>query len=407
MRAQGPPHPRAYAWLVVAVLWPVVMLNYLDRQMLATVRVSVRADIPSIASDRDFGMLMAVFLWVYALLSPLGGFLADKFSRRWAVIGSLFVWSAATYLTGLAESYRQMLGCRALMGLSEAFYFPAALSLIADYHPGHTRSRAVGVHQSGLYAGLALGGIGGYIAQSSSWRNCFTWFGAAGMGYALILLLFLRDPPPAGGDAAGPPVTLRDTLRALGRLPAFWLLAVYFTLPAIAVWATRNWLPTYLADTFRLREGPAGLSATGYIQLASFAGVLLGGMAADAWRRVTPRGYVYTSALGTLLLAPALLGLGGSWSLTAAIAFMLLFGLGWGLFDCNNMPILCQIVRPEHWATGYGLLNLASISVGAGVTVVLGWMHDRGASFSAAFAICAALALFSAGLILRIPLRDS
>lgn len=169
-----------YAWAVVALLWPVVMLNYLDRQMVSTIRASIRADIPSIASDQEFGTLMAVFMWVYACLSPLGGFIADRFNRRWTVIGSLFVWSAVTWLTGHATTYSQLLSFRALMGISEAFYMPAALALIADFHAGGTCARAVGGHQSGIYAGLALGGLGGYIAQTSSWRNCFTCSASVG-----------------------------------------------------------------------------------------------------------------------------------------------------------------------------------------------------------------------------------
>ncbi len=398
----------AYAWAVVALLWPVAMLNYLDRQMVSTVRASIRADIPSITSDQDFGTLMAVFMWVYAFLSPVGGFVADKFNRRWTVIGSLGVWSAVTWLTGQATTYSQMLSFRALMGISEAFYIPAALALIADFHAGGTRARAVGIHQSGIYAGLALGGIGGYIAQASSWRNCFTWFGVTGLIYSVVLMLALRDATGAGAEA-GPgknSVTLGETLRALWLKPAFWILVIYFTLPAIAGWVTKNWLPTYLADTFQLKEGPAGLSATGYIQLASFAGVLLGGAIADAWMRVTPRGRIYTSALGVFLLVPALLGLGWAWSLGAAIGFMVLFGIGWGFFDCNNMPILCQIARPEHRATGYGCMNFVSISVGAGATVLLGWMRDHGVKFSVAFAASAAVALLSAGLILLVRPRS-
>ena len=397
-----------YAWAVVALLWPVAMLNYLDRQMVATIRASIRADIPSIANDQDFGTLIAVFMWVYAFLSPVGGFIADKFNRRWTIIGSLFVWSAVTWLTGHAQTYSQMLCFRALMGISEAFYIPAALALIADFHTGGTRARAVGIHQSGIYAGLALGGIGGYIAQSSSWRNCFTWFGAAGVIYAMVLILALRDAPKENENtSAKKSVTVAETFRALWMQPAFWILVVYFTLPAIAGWVTKNWLPTYLADTFHLQEGPAGLSATGYIQIASFIGVVFGGVVADWWMSKTVRGRIYTSALGVLLLVPALLGLGYAWSLDAAIAFMILFGFGWGFFDCNNMPILCQIARPEHRATGYGFMNLVSISVGAGAPVALGWMRDHGIKFSVAFAVSAAVALVSAGLILLVKPRTA
>jgi MFS family permease len=198
------------------------------------------------------------------------------------------------------------------------------------------------------------------------------------------------------------PVTIPATLRALWSQPAFWILIVYFTLPAIAGWVTKNWLPTFLADTFNLKQGPAGLSATGYIQLASLGGVFLGGMVAGGWMRKTSRGRIYTSALGVFLLVPALLALGYAWALPVAIAAMILFGIGWGFFDCNNMPILCQIARPEHRATGYGFMNLVSISVGAGATVLLGWMRDHGIKFSMAFAGSAAVALLGALLILQV-----
>jgi MFS transporter, Spinster family, sphingosine-1-phosphate transporter len=403
---RAPINLSGYAWAVVALLWPVAMLNYLDRQMVSSIRSSIRADIPSIANDQDFGTLMAVFMWVYAFLSPVGGYIADKFNRRRTVIASLFVWSAVTWATGHAHTYSQMLAFRATMGISEAFYIPAALALITDFHTGSTRAKAVGIHQSGIYVGLALGGVGGYIAQTSSWRNCFTWFGLAGVIYALVLIAALRDAPnsqTASGTKKN--VTVIETVVALWSKPAFWILVIYFTLPAIAGWVTKNWLPTFLADTFNLKEGPAGLSATGYIQIASFIGVLLGGVVADWWMRRTARGRIFTSALGVLLLVPALLGLGYAWSLSAAIAFMILFGLGWGFFDCNNMPILCQITRPEHRATGYGFMNLVSISVGAAATVALGWMRDQHIKFSVAFAISAAVALLSAALILLVKPR--
>jgi MFS transporter, Spinster family, sphingosine-1-phosphate transporter len=398
----------AYAWAVVVLLWPVAMLNYLDRQMVSTIRSSIRADIPSIVSDQDFGTLVAVFMWVYAGLSPIGGFLADKFNRRWMVVGSLLVWSAVTWATGHATTYAQMLSCRALMGISEAFYIPAALALIADFHTGNTRARAIGIHQSGIYAGLTLGGIGGYIADHSSWRNCFTWFGAAGVIYAIVLMLTLKDAPKASPNSAkGSSTSLAAMAKALFLQPAFWILVVYFTLPAVAGWVTKNWLPTYLADTFQLKQGPAGLSATGYIQIASFVGVLLGGIIADIWIRKTNRGRILTSALGVVFLVPALLGLGFAWSLGAAIAFMILFGIGWGFYDCNNMPILCQLAPPEHRATGYGIMNFVSFSVGGAATVALGWMRDHNIKFSVAFAGSAAIALLSAALILLVKPRTT
>jgi len=396
-----------FAWVVVLFLWPVAMLNYLDRQMISTIRASIRADIPSIANDAQFGVLMALFLWIYAFLSPIGGFIADRFNRRWTVIGSLFAWSLMTWLTGHAQTYDQMKICRALMGISEAFYIPAALALIADFHPGNTRAKAIGIHQTGIYAGLMLGGIGGYIAQMSSWRHCFTWFGIAGIVYAIILAFVLRDAPrnecvSEERSAATEKITLGETLKSLFIQPAFWIMVVYFTLPAIAGWITKNWLPTFFADVFHLKEGAAGVTATFYIQFASLIGVVVGGILADRWMRRNNRGRIFTSSLGVFLCVPALLGLALAGDLPLAIICLCLFGIGWGFFDCNNMPILCQIAAPQYRATGYGFMNFISISVGAGATVILGWMRDNGISFGLAFAIAAALALLSAVLILLV-----
>jgi MFS transporter, Spinster family, sphingosine-1-phosphate transporter len=394
-----------YAWIVVLMLWPVATLNYLDRMMVATMRSSIRADIPTIANDADFGLLMALFLWVYALLSPVGGYLADRFNRRWAVILSLFIWSAVTWMTGHAKTFEQMAWARGLMGLSEACYMPAALALIAELHGPATRSRAIGVHLSGVYMGQALGGLGGYIADTSTWRNAFYWFGAAGVAYAFILLLFLRDSKQSVAEGSrqkqASPVTVGATLKGLLGVGSFLILVLYFTLPAMPGWAVKSWLPTHLATAFNLKQGPAGMSATGYVTMASFAGVLIGGAIADWWmRKGGIRGRIYTSALGTALCVPALLLLGFAPSLPVALIGMVMFGLGFGIFDCNNMPILCQLVRPEYRATGYGIMNMVSISTGAGVTWAMGAMRDRGISLSIAFTLSAIVAAIGALSIL-------
>lgn len=397
-----------YPWAVVAMLFPVALLNYLDRMMVATMRTSIRADIPTIANDAQFGVLMALFMWVYAAFSPVGGLLADRFSRRWLIIASLFIWSLMTFMTGFAHTFTQMAWTRALMGLSEAFYIPAGLSLIADYHQGPTRSRAVGIHMAGIYAGQALGGVGGYIADNSSWRNAFWWFGAIGICYAMVLLAALKESRAGESQQKVPSEeVVADTLQALFGTGSFLILLVYFTLPAIGGWAIKNWLPTFLAHEFNLNQGPAGLSATGYVTLASFAGVLLGGVLADRATRSTIRGRIYVSALGIGLCVPALFGLGHLNSMGMAIGCMILFGVGFGFYDSNNMPILCQIVGPQYRATGYGIMNMVSIGTGAVATVALGAMRDHGISLAVAFTMLAGVTAISVFLIFFVRPRQS
>lgn len=399
-----PPHPphRRTAWLIVALLVPVALLNYLDRQMLAAMKSSMMDDIPDIATRANWGLALGAFKWVYAALSPVGGYVADRISRRHVIAASLFVWSAVTWGTGQVETLGQLVAARAIMGISEAFYIPAALALITDYHFGETRSRAVGLHQMGIYAGVIIGGFAGYVADSPDygWRWAFGACGAIGVLYSAPLFLLLRNPPRWGAiDRAGSPVSsIRDLFGNVG----FVLLVLYFTLPALAGWVVRDWMPDILKEQFGIGQGKAGVSAVLYVQLGSLAGVGIGGWLADAWMRRSPRGRIFVSALGTSFFLPALFGVGNAGTLATAIAFLVLFGVGWGFFDCNNMPILCQIVRPELRATGYGFMNLVSISCGGFADWGFGALRDRNVPLNAIFGVFAGVALLSVAIVLMI-----
>jgi len=397
-----------YPWVAVALLFPVAVLNYLDRQLFATMKQSIVAGVPDIVTDARFGELMAVFLFVYGIFSPIGGYLADRFNRRWLIITSLAIWSAITWFTGHAQNYEQLWWARALMGLSEACYIPAALALIADYHGSSTRSRAVGLHQAGIYCGIILGGFGGYIADSShGWRAGFVWFGLAGVLYAAVLLAFLKNAPASGAPAnGGERVGIISSLRGLLGAGAFVLLVLYFTLPAMPGWVVKSWMPALLAETFHLGQGQAGISATLWVTLASLGGVLLGGVIADRWMQHSPRGRIYTSAIGMVVCIPALFGIGYAPSLGVAVAFLILYGVGFGFFDTNNMPILCQIVGPKLRATGYGIMNMVSIIVGGFAVTRVGAMRDAGAAPSAIFSICAVAAAVAVVLVLLIRPRQ-
>jgi MFS family permease len=396
------------AWLIVVLLMPVALLNYLDRQMLASMQTSVMASIPSLgqAANREelWGIMLGQFKWVYAVFSLVGGYLADRFSRRLTICASLFVWSAITCWTGQVTTYNELLWARSLMGISEAFYIPAALALIADYHTGTTRSRAVGLHQLAIYLGVIGGGFGGYVAAAPSlgWRFAFTACGAFGMLYAVPLVLLLRD---AATSAERPAVLRSSPVGAVGELLAnrsFFLLVLYFTLPAIAGWVVRDWMPSILKKQFDMGQGPAGVAATLSWQVAAILGVVAGGWLADRWMRSDKRGRIYVSALGMSLIVPAIFGVGNAGSLAVAVTFLSLFGIGWGFFDCNNMPILSQIVRPQLRATGYGIMNFVSISFGGLADWSFGVLRDRQVALNVIFGGFAGLALLSVVLVLLI-----
>ena len=191
------------AWVLVGLLWAVAVLNYLDRQLLVNMARPIKSDLG--IADARFGLFSSTFLWVYGFCSPVAGYLADRVGRRPIILASLLVWSGATLLTGFVTSFEEMLIARALLGVSEAFYMPAAVALIVDRHATGTRSRATGLHLSGVYVGSVLGGLGGWVAESQGWRFGFVLFGSVGVAYALFLIVVLRV-----GEEPTPPAPLPE-----------------------------------------------------------------------------------------------------------------------------------------------------------------------------------------------------
>jgi MFS transporter, ACS family, D-galactonate transporter len=397
-----------YPWVVVGLLWVVALLNYIDRQMLATMKQLMMIDIVELETAANFGRLMAVFLWIYALMSPLSGIIADRLNRKWLIVGSLFVWSGVTLLMGYAQTFNQLYALRAVMGISEAFYVPAGLALIADYHQGKTRSIAVGVHMTGIYLGQAFGGFGVTIADQFSWQSTFHIFGLVGVLYSIVLMLFLKEHKTYIIDSESRPLgkELKEMFRGAGVLLgslSFWVILFYFSAPSLPGWATKNWLPTLFASVLHMDMKDAGPLATITIALSALVGVLVGGFLSDRWVQRNLRGRIYTGAIGLALTIPAVLLLGFGHSFIAIWSGALCFGFGFGMFDVNNMPILCQFAAPRYRATGYGLMNMAGISAGALITTFLGQSADSGnLSRDIAFlAIFVAVALVLQLLLLR------
>lgn len=396
-----------YPWVVVGLLWVVALLNYMDRQMLSTMQEAMKADIAELNKAEAFGALMAVFLWIYGFMSPVAGMIADRLSRKWLVIGSLFVWSAVTFLMGYANSFKVLYGLRALMGISEALYIPSALSLIADWYQGKSRSLATGVHMTGLYVGQAIGGFGATVAAMFSWRSTFHWFGIIGIIYSAVLMVALKENPnhaveiqkPAGEKPSGKTNLFKGFSIVLSNW-AFWVILFYFAAPSLPGWATKNWLPTLFSESLGIPMSEAGPISTITIAVASFIGVLAGGVMSDRWVQKNIRGRIYTGAIGLGMTIPALMLLGFGHELIAVVGAGLLFGVGYGIFDANNMPILCQFVSAKYRGTAYGIMNMTGVFAGAAVTQVLGKWTDGGnlglgfALLSIVVAVAVALQLY-------------
>ena len=373
---------QAYPWIVVALLWVVALLNYMDRQMLSTMRPSIQGDIIELKSATSFGYLMAIFLWIYGFMSPVAGMLADRINRKWLIVVSLFVWSGVTFMMGYAQTYQQLYWLRAIMGVSEALYIPAGLSLIADYHSSKTRSLAVGIHMTGLYMGQALGGFGATIPARFSWHSAFHYLGMIGIVYSIVLIFFLREKkaPAVENDRiqTGNGSSLFKGLAVLFTNISFWVILFYFAIPSLPGWGVKNWLPTLFAENLDIDMSRAGPLSTITIAASSFLGVIFGGILSDRWVQKNLRGRLYTSAIGLGLTIPALLFIGFGHSIFHVISAAFCFGFGYGMFDANNMPILCQFVSSKYRATAYGMMNMIGVFAGAFITDLLGRSTDAG-----------------------------
>ncbi|MDB5003646.1 MAG: transporter [Mucilaginibacter sp.] len=402
-----------YPWAIVGILWLVAFLNYFDRNLIASMRDPIAAEFK--LTDAQFGLLTTVFLLSYGILSPLGGYLADKYGRKRIIVFSVCVWSAVTLWTGFVSSFPEMLVARVIMGISEACYIPAGLAMIADYHKGKTRSLATGLHMSGLYAGQAFGGVGGYMSILWGWRYGFQMIGLFGVVYGIILIYFLHDNKNKRGDetvSTNPEIVAEErlglfqTIKMLVSEKSFLVLLFYFCMLGIVNWMIYGWLPTFLKEHFTLGLGKAGLSATGYVQIGSFMGVLLGGIVADRWFRTNKRSRLYMIVIGFTLGGPFLFLMASTHVFTIAVVAMIIYGLARGINDSNLMPILCQVIDGKYIATGYGFLNFLSTIIGGIMVYIGGMMMDAHISLAIIYEVSAVFMVIAAWSLLRIKISS-
>ena len=356
--------------------------------MLSTMKEAMSHSIPELEKAETFGNLMAAFMWIYGLMSPFAGAIADRMNRKWLIVASLFVWSSVTLLMGFTHDFSTLYILRMVMGLSEAMYIPAALALIADFHTGKSRSLAIGVHMTGLYVGQALGGFGAMLSHHLSWENTFIYFGLFGALYALVLATFLHETDAQLERIKNGAKTnesqsngLNNVVQSFGKILSsvpFWGMLIFFTATSLPGWATKNWLPTLFEQNLHLNMQVAGPISTATIALSSFIGVFVGGAISDRWVRTNVKGRVYTSAMGLGMMAPALAFLGFGSSYWSVIGGGFLFGFGLGFFDTNNMPILCQFFSSRYRSTAYGVMNMSGVIAGGYITKMLGKSTDAG-----------------------------
>jgi len=387
-------------WYVLALLFVVAILNYLDRTMIATMRSSIVDSISM--TDAQFGLLTSVFSWVYGAFCPIAGYLADRYKKTYLIIGSLFVWSLVTMLTGYVTTYEQLFYARALMGISEAFFIPAALSILMDSHKNE--GLAIGILFSGEMLGQSFGFLGGRIAENHSWNEAFFIFGIVGIAYAVFLIFTLKEKQIVAlrekkkamlaelnaANVSGldtekvkkeanidePKPSIGATLKALFSKWSYFYLLLIYPLPTIVSWMAMGWLPTYYQETFNLSQSVAGEFATVYLYPASILGLLLGGFLSDKWQKSFPYARIVVPIIGFGVAAPAVFMIGYIHVLWQAVAMFLMYGFARMFIDANLMPILRMVVDERYQATGYGIINMLTVFIGGLSTYVAGALHD-------------------------------
>jgi sugar phosphate permease len=370
-----PTQSASYKWAVIAMLWFVCFFNYADRQAIFSVFPLIKQQL--VLSDVQLGILGSSFMWMYALFGPVAGWLCDRLPRKSLVLGGLVFWSVVTGATAVSHSFGQLLICRALGGLGEAFYFPAAMSLISDYHGPATRSRAMSLHQSSVYAGSIAGGaVSGVIGQYYGWRMSFALFGGFGVVLGVLLWRGLREPVRgmsdteidaadvdgvAKGQHAEPDPhlggSILDGFREVFQNPMVLLLVVVFMAANFVAVVFLTWMPTFLYQKFHMSLAMAGLNGTAYLQIASVLGVLSGGLIADSLRRKRPGGRLMTQAIGLLCGVPFLFLTGWTISVRLLVLGMVGFGFFKGLYDANIFAGLYDVVPIERRGAAAGILN--------------------------------------------------
>jgi len=361
-------------------------------------------------SDFELGLLGTSFLWVYALASPVVGYFGDRFSRKRVIYASLLAWSIMTWATGKARNFQELLWARGLMGVAEAAYLPAGLALISDHHTERTRSLATGLHNSGAYVGAVLGGVaGGWIGERYGWRSAFAFLGLAGIAYTFVVAVALRGTPTMPTREADSSRSQRlrfaASLRNVCSLRAFPTLTLVFVVMSMANWLVYTWMPIYLYERFRMSLLVAGFSATFYLQAGAVGGTLLGGMLGDRWGTRAERGRLLTQGAGLALAAPFLCLAGMTSSVGFLLVALVVFGIGKGAYDCNCMPVLCQIAPPELRSTGYGLFNCLGTIAGGAVSAAGGALKSS-VGLGGMMEVAGLLLFIAAAMLLQLKIRS-
>ncbi|MBR6457794.1 MAG: MFS transporter [Bacteroidales bacterium] len=382
------PSPKWYKWEVLALLWVAYLLNQGDRQVFNSVLPQIRDSLS--LTDTSVSLIAVFFNLFYAAMVPVGGWVGDKFSRKWVTTLSILFWSVATMFTGLANGVFLLILTRSIAtGGGEAFFGPANYSLLGQYHTD-TRARAMSIHQTSYYVGVILAGwLAGYIGDHLGWQYAFYIFGGAGVLWAAVMAWRLKDLPRP--EAKVNKVSIWDGFKTVFTTPTALMVTLGFCGFIFVITGYMTWVPTFLQENFGQTGAQAGLNSMLWTYVAAFVGVLLAGTLSDKWAAKDPRKRMIIQGVG-LILGAAFLPFMGT---ASSIWLLYLCFAGWGFFraffDANIYAALYD-VTPEHLhASCSSAMIMTGFAVGATAPYVLALIKQATGSLNATFPILGAV----------------
>lgn len=358
---------------MVAIFWVAYFLNQGDRQIFNVVIPLIKDDLQ--ITDVQIGWVATLFTLVYGIMVPIAGFVGDVLRRKWIVFFSLLVFSVGTLCTGMSSGIIALILFRSIAtGGGEAFYYPAATSLIGQFH-GKTRAMAMSIHQTSLYVGVVASGfLAGFIGEHHGWRAAFYVFGAVGVLWAFVTLWRIRDTPlyAANKEEARQP-GFRETVRTVFAKRTVYFLSLAFGLMCFVNVGYLTWMPTYLHERFGMSLAAAGLNSTLYHFAFAFVGVIIGARIADRGARKRPRIRMEVEMMGLLLGAPFIFWIGQSDTQFWCYVAMGLFGIFRGMYDSNLFAALFDVIEPRYRSSSIGVMLSIGFIIGALAPVLLGW----------------------------------
>ena len=381
--------PSWYKWEVLLLLWMAYLLNQADRQVFNTVLPAIRDALN--LTDTSIGLIATIFNLCYAFMVPMGGWVGDKFSRKWVVTIAILFWSVATMFTGLATGVIMLILMRSVAtGGGEAFFGPANYSLLGQYHK-ETRARAMSIHQTAYYIGVILAGwLAGLIADKLGWQYSFIIFGAVGVIWGIIMAIRLKDKKDDNEEAAAKEenkVGILDGFKVVFTTPTALMLTIGFSGLIFVITGFMTWVPAFLQEEFGQNQAAAGFNSMFWTYLAAFVGVLLAGSLSDKFAVKTNKARMLLQAFGLIAGAVFLFIMGGSktlWVLYLSFA-------GWGFFraffDANTYTILYDVTPARLHASCSSAMITTGFAVGALAPVILGAMKQSLGSLSATFPV--------------------